>query len=78
MGMNGKITLVSSKGTGSVKEIQIVEGMTAKEVIFAELGMVDPETFAITVQGKEIKDLSRCKLHDEDFVIITPTNVKGS
>ena len=78
MGMNGKITLVSSKGTGSVKEIQIAEGMTAKEVIFAELGMVDPETFAITVQGKEIKDLSKCELHDGDFVIITPTNIKGS
>ena len=78
MGMNGKITLVSSKGTGSVKEIQIAEGMTAKEVIFAELGMVDPETFAIVVEGKEVKDLSKCRLHDGDFVIITPTNVKGS
>ena len=78
MAMNGNITLVSTKGTGSCKEVQIVEGMTAKEVIFAELGMVDPDKFAVTVQGKEVKDLSKCKLHNGDFVIITPVNVKGS
>lgn len=81
MPMNGKITLVSTAGNGGkgcCKEVQIAVGVSARDIIFAELGHIDPDVHAITVQGKAVKDLTKCKLQDGDFVIITPTNVKGS
>lgn len=78
MGMNGKVTLVSTKGNGSCKEIQVPEGMSCKEAIFAEMGMVDPDKHQICVNGQVTKRPEKVKLKDGDFVIITPTDVKGS
>ncbi|KKM62449.1 hypothetical protein LCGC14_1521520 [marine sediment metagenome] len=78
MSMNGKITLVSTRGKGESIEVQIPSGMTGKEIIFAAMGVVDPDNHMITCNGEAIKDLSKLKLSDGDFVIVTPTNVKGS
>lgn len=78
MSMNGKITLVSNKGTGSSRVCQIANGMTAQEVLHAELGLEDPEKYLILVQGKPVKKPSSHVLKDGDFVIIVPTNVKGA
>lgn len=78
MGMNGTITLVSTKGGGCTKKVTVPVGMTAKECIYAELGVVDPATFIVTINGTAVKDPAKATLKDGDFVIVTPTNVKGS
>ena len=78
MGMNGTITLVSNKGAGSSRKVQIVEGMTAKDVFYAELGITDPKGYTVLVKGKVVKDPTKCNLHDGDFVIIVPTDLKGA
>lgn len=76
MSMNGKITLVSNKGRGSTRTVTIAEGMTAKEVLYAELGITDPDKWLIMVDGERCAKPESKKLHDGDFVIIVPTNVK--
>lgn len=78
MSMNGNITLVSNKGKGSSRTAQIVEGMTAREVIYAELGIQDPKGLLVMVNGKEVAKPADHKLKDGDFVIIVPKNVKGA
>lgn len=76
--MNGEITLVSNKGSGSSRKVQIVVGMTAQEVLFAELGITDPSKLMVLVQGKEVTKPDTHKLKNGDFVIIVPKNVKGN
>ena len=76
MGMNGKITLVSNKGEGSTRKVTIAEGMTAQEVLYAELGIQDPDKWLVVLNGSTITNLTGHPLHDGDFIIIVPTNVK--
>lgn len=77
MGMNGYITLVSNKGTGSSRKVQIVTGMTIKEVIYAELGLKDPAKYLVLLNAKKCTEFGT-KLKDGDFVNIIPTDVKGN
>ena len=78
MAMNGKITLVSNKSNGQITEPTIAVGTTLKEVLAAELGLVDPDKYQFVVNGEAIKDPSGCQLKDGDFVVISPTNYKGN
>jgi hypothetical protein len=77
MGMNGEITLVSHKGTGSTRKVKIVCGMTAKEVLYAELGIADPDKLLVVVNGEPVEKPETCKLNSGDFVIIVPKDTKG-
>ena len=78
MAMNGTITLVSNKDDGRTTKPQIPAGMTIRELIAAELGMVDPDKFQINVNGKTVTDRDSVSLQDGDFVIVIPKQVKGN
>jgi len=78
MGMNGKITLVSNKGTGSTRVVQIAKGMTAQEALYGELGIQNPKNLSVVVNGEPVPEPSKCVLKDGDFVIIVPSNMKGA
>jgi len=78
MAMNGTITLVSNRDKGRMTKPQIPADMNLDSLIAAELGLVDPANFAITVDGETVKDRKSFKLKSGQFVIITPTNVKGN
>jgi len=78
MAMNGTITLVSNKDDGRTTKPQIPVGMTIRELIAAELGMVDPDKFQINVNGQTVTDRDSVSLQDGDFVIVIPKQVKGN
>jgi len=78
MAMNGTITLVSNRDKGRMTTPQIPADMSLNSLIAAELGLVDPDNFAITVDGETVKDRKSFSLKNGQFVIITPINVKGN
>jgi hypothetical protein len=79
MAMNGEITLVSNKGSGSTRKVKIASGANASEILAGEMGVeVDPEKYSVWVNGKSCTDLRNTPLGNGDFVIITPRNLKGA
>lgn len=79
MALNGTITLISNKGSGSSREVRIAENMTLSEVFFSELGCdVDPAKHSIMVNGKTVKNPKEYTVKDKDFVIIVPSELKGA
>lgn len=77
MAMNGTITLVSNKGSGSTRSVSVPVGATASEIFHAELGVEDPEKFSVWINGAICNDVKATVLKDGDFVVITPKTVKG-
>ena len=79
MAMNGKITLVSNQKGGEISTPAVAKGTTVDKMLYAQYGAsVDPDKYMVTVNGAVVKDLASCKLADEDFVVISPKNIKGN
>ena len=79
MAMNGSITLVSTKGSGSTRKVRVATGTTLAEVLTGELGVeVDPDKYTIVVNSKEVTNPRTVKVADGDFVIIVPSAIKGN
>ena len=79
MGMNGNIFLISNSTSGSSsKQVQIAEGMTAQEAIYADLGTVDLSKRTVLVNGTLVEEPSEYVLSTGDFVVVSPKNLKGA
>jgi len=79
MPMNGTITIVSNKGTGSVRKANVARDMTLSEILHAELGAeIDPAEHRIMLNGAMISEPKKTTIKDGDLVVIVPVKVKGN
>jgi sulfur carrier protein ThiS len=81
MAMNGTITLVSNRDGGKSTNPTVAKGTTVKSMLYAEWGAsVDPDKHMVVLNGKVVPSdkLDSTTLKDGDFVMITPTQIKGN